>query len=182
MNRSPLEKASWIAGIVSAVAALWIIFFPAGQTKQDSSTRQQMTAADPPKPEIPSTATTFISGHTDQATSSNRSCPSTTVITALRSQARFLSTKEARDAAYRPLIKDAICLNDLELATEIAGLVSTYGGRDELYQQILDAAITTGKRDTAERVAGFLSTSSLRDAARHKIIASLRGQPQKVEK
>ena len=182
MNRSPLEKASWIAGIVSAVAALWVIFFPVGQTKYDSSTRQQMATIDSPKPEIPGNVMTAVPGYADQVATSSRDCPSREVIAALRSQAKLMSTHVARDAAYRPLIGDAICLNDLGLAAEIAGLASTAGRRDELYQQILDAALTTGKGDTAERMAGLLSTFSLRDAARQKIMVSLRSQPQKVEK
>lgn len=182
MNRSPLEKASWIAGIVSSLAALWVIFFPVGQTKQDFSTLQQTVTVAPPKPQLPNTATIFVPGNTDQVATSSQDCPSREVIVALRDQARLLSTYNARDGAYRPLVKDAICLNDLGLATEIARLASTFGMRDELYQQILDSALTTGKRDTAERIASLLSTSLLRDSARQKIMGSLRNQPQKVEK
>lgn len=181
MNRSLLEKASWIAGIVSAVAALWMIFFPVGQAKQDSSTRQQMATVEMPKLEISTTTTTAVPSYTDQAETSIRDCPSREVIAALRRQVMLMSTHDARDAAYRPLIADAICLNDLGLAAEIAALASTYGRRDEFYQQILDAVLATGKRDTAERMAGLLSAYSLRDAARQKIMASLRSSPHKVD-
>ncbi len=184
MNRSPLEKASWIAGIVSAVVGVWVLFFPSGQTKEDLPKRQQVAAIDHPEQEIPNSTpnTTAIgSSSTDQNISSNRACPSREVIIALRSQARLLSTYAARDAAYRPLIKDAICLNDLELAAEIVGLASTYRTRDEFYQQVFDAALATGKRDIAERIAGLMSTYSVRDSARQKIMAALRSQSQKVE-
>ena len=181
MDRSPLEKASWIAGIVSAVVAIWVMAFPSGQPKEDTPRGSPMSTAAPqsePMPAPPQALTGPISAVPAASASSSQACTNPTAIATLRKQASLMSTYDARDAAYRPLVSDAICLNDLNLAVEIASLASTYARRDELYQRILDAAISTNNKELAEKLAGLMSTYASRDEARKKIMTALRGTTQ----
>jgi hypothetical protein len=180
MNRSILERASWIAGIVSAVIAALVWFFPPSnsaeksnrvlpsqsQTRDASSMGSSLPAVVPPGTP-PASATPPTSADT---------CPTKQVIQDAQKQVGNLSTYGARDEAYSTLFGDALCIGDLELATQLAGQLSSYSGRDTLYGKVLDAAILSNKLELTEKLAGSMSSYNARDAARRKIIDALRGR------
>jgi hypothetical protein len=176
MNRPLLEKASWIAGILSALVAIWVVAFPSGQAKEEVNKPPAAKTVQPQSTAIPTPIETSVPLSTSiaGAKNSDTTCVGTEVILALLKQASNMSTFDARDSAYRSLVADAVCINDLDLATRIANLSSTYATRDELYQQVLDAAITTNNSQLVDRLPGLMSTYKARDEARKKIMTALR--------
>jgi hypothetical protein len=168
MERSLLEKASWMAGIVSALIAVWLLISPADK---DASKPPPINAV------LPAAPTQLIES-SRQSTNLKpidlNPCPTVDSTEAAYKTAQALSTFAQRDAAYIGLVENALCRSHLDMAKKITDEISTFKGRDEQYQKIVVALIEAKDYAGAEKIIEKISTFSARDEARHKIIESAR--------
>lgn len=178
MNRSPLERASWIAGIVSAAVAVWVLLFQSSSSAEkpvaDSPSQSQTMIAKPMGTPAATTGTSVTPTSTAISKTPVGACPTRQVIQETQKQAGNLSGYGARDEAYNVSVEDALCIGDLQLATELAGKLSSYGSRDAAYAKILDAAISSSNMELAEKLATNMSSYRARDDARRRIINAMR--------
>ena len=106
MTRSRLEQASWIAGIVSALAALYLLFF---------------SSPEPPKG---GTATSDNVGHATQKTAEIQATPSPSTDTSgLReaiAAAKDIRSLSTRDDEMSRLVRAALQRHEFAVAFEAA--------------------------------------------------------------
>lgn len=175
MNRSLLERSSWIAGIVSAGIAIWVLLFPPSSSEErlaSPSLKQEQSS---------------ISSHVDISRAmpsaampatiekgSPHVCPEKGSIQNAKKQADDLLSYSAHDEAYNLLIDDALCIGDLKLAIELSSGIFSYGGQDVAYAKVLDMAISAKDMELSERIAAMMNSYNAQDNARRKIINSLR--------
>lgn len=178
MNRSPLEKASWIAGVVSAAVAVWVLLFPSSNSAEKSfatpPSQSQTSVSERTNTAVPKIGATVTPTPTVIFRPLAGACPTREAIQSTKKQAGGLSSYGARDEAYNILVEDALCIGDLQLAAELAGSLSSYNGRDVAHAKVLDSAISSNNMELAEKLAASMSSYAARDDARRKIINSLR--------
>lgn len=178
MGRSPLEKASWIAGIISAVIAVWALL-PSNSARTEASSqtstqiREQSKAGAPPNSLVHQVSPRATSLSED-VKAQPHDCAGRGAIDGMRKQAAALSSYAARDTAYADLVDEALCLDDLPLASEFARSASSFEQRDRLHSKVLDAALRLNQIGIAETIAGQMSSFNSRDDARQRIMAALR--------
>lgn len=172
MLRPFLEIASWVAGIVSALVAVWLFLVP---TDKDT-VRAAASATVAPKPLPSSEALQSPKPLEEVADISSvvATCPTIEAIEAALNTVQALSTFSRRDAGYVRLLDDALCRADLALAERITALMSTSSARDAGYHKIVRRMIVVGDFVGAEKVVVKLSTFSARDNARHAIVEGIR--------
>lgn len=179
MDRSPLEKASWIAGIVSAFIAVWALF-PSSLEHQTASSQPLTGMSKPSKVGAPDSPVHQVTNsplptpQSEEFTEKPNDCAGYGAIDGMRKQASALSNYAARDTAYVDLVDEALCLDDLPLALEFARSASSFEQRDRLYSKVLDAALRFNQIDIAGTIAGKMSSFNARDNARQRIMAALR--------
>lgn len=166
MKKNPLEIGSWIAGIISAVIALYLLFPTAG-TKEKSplDSNQQIEKAQIMKKEPEEPRSDTMGSMVNQ-----KPCRSENEIREMFKLAGTLSTYNKRDIAYQKIIAECLCSSSFELASKAASYLSTYEKRDESYSAIIDAAIMNRDIQTATELSSKLSTYDKRDAAKNKIL------------
>jgi hypothetical protein len=104
MERSKLEKASWIAGIISALIALYVIIAPSKQS--DSPNTKAPTIISSSEKQIPATAQP---AETDTSINSARQdCKDNPNIKQALKVALTISSSFDRDKALKSLVKDAL--------------------------------------------------------------------------
>ena len=184
-QKSLLERASWIAGIVSAILAAYLWLAPQknpGETQPEAKAQQQsppVRAQPAPMQTLPvspprTADATPTQGEATSGVGAATVCPTTESIQLALKQASALSTYSSRDEAYSVLVGDALCLGNLELVYSIAANISSYDGRDKEYTRVFAVAISQGKLDLAEKVAGNFRSYAKRDSARKQILDAIR--------
>jgi hypothetical protein len=172
MDRPKLERASWIAGIISAVLALVGLLLPAHHEQPNS---QQPIAAPSPKPtssNAEAQATTQSATPTDP-TPSVSVCITTESITEGIRVAKTISSSIARDNAFAKLALSSLCNNDIELAHSIAALVNSSFHRDNLLGKIVERAAAMGRPTEALKIAEEMSSSTARDNVKYRLLDAL---------
>ncbi len=170
MQRSILEKASWISGIVSALLALWLFFAPSDKDALHASVQP------PAAPKL------LPASEVSQPLKTSEGAPPTAVATCPKAEAievalktvQALSTFSQRDAGYKRLLDDALCRADIAIAKRITELMSTFSARDDGYQKIVQRMVAVGDFSGAEKITEKLSTFSARDNARNLIVQGIR--------
>jgi hypothetical protein len=177
MNRSPLERASWIAGICSAILALyvWLTPQPSQSHKAPVGASNASSVAPPAAPlsagsGTPATATSVLV----QQASAPRVCPKRERIQEALKRVSSFSSSAARDEAYFELHADALCIGDLALAMELSGMPYAASRRDQLVSLTIDAAIAKRQLQLAEMLVLLMSTNGGKDAARKKVLDAIR--------
>ncbi len=162
MSNHPLEKASWIAGIVSAVVGITVWLAPSQSTSSDakqSATHRSDAPAEPNK--TSSNATSQIAPPPTGAQ---------TNLTALLSTADQLYGVDDRNRAYTKIFEKALAENNYAFATKVVD--KTYGVdiRNRLYMKAIDQAISQNQIDLAEPLIEKLYGVDPRNAAINKVL------------
>lgn len=172
MDRPKLERASWIAGIISAVLALVALLSPG---RQEYSITPQPISVPSPKP----TSSNVEAQVTTQSvtptgpTPSTSGCTTTESITEGIRVAKTISSSIARDNAFAKLVRSSLCNNDIELARSIAVQVNSSVAKDNLLGKIVEQAASIERTTEALKIADEISSSTARDNIKHRLLDSL---------
>lgn len=174
MTQRPfLEKASWVAGIASAIIATVVWLKPSSPVEASSAkSAETKTAAPAPKP-VENTATPSSPSTEPKAEKSTRwSCEGiATDLQPAFAAAKNISYTAPRDEAFLNLARKALCLENYAMFEEAAKQIAYTAPRDQAYRDAVDFALGVRKFDLAEKFVGQIAYTAPRDAARARIAA-----------
>src|SRR3990172_10965763 len=169
-----LEKASWIAAIISALVALYIIL-PATHLSKFAQSRSQgkdapfsMQARKIDKQPPPEQVITYADIRVPPPCEENAN-----LLEAIKTAGTIYSTTD-RDNVYTSLVHDALCAKKFDVAIDTASNIYTTTIRDNCYYRSVEFLILKGNMDYANRFAGRIYTTSLRDKAKQVIIVGMK--------
>lgn len=155
MRRPVLEIASWVAGILSAVVALYLLVFPPGQ--QSSLETPAVNEQRPPSPAPPQIKSAPIE-HRD-----------TVGLRAAIEAARNIRVVSTRDDELYRLVGVALKRNEFTLGVDAARALTVVPRRDKAFEVLTCWTMHFGDSALARSVASMITTSSIRDRAFREI-------------
>lgn len=175
MQRPFLERASWLAGIVSAVIAV-VVWLNPSSTEPAQVGQKNVQSVPPSVPKENAEAkvtTTNSSAAFDQKPVITRwSCDGVASdLQPALAAAKNIYYTESRDDAFLDLSRKALCLENYSLFEEAAGRIYYTEKRDGAYSDGVDFVLGVRKFDLAEKLAGKIYYTAKRDAARARVVA-----------
>ena len=169
-KRPPLETASWVAGIASAIVAIVVWLKPpsAESSPTQPPSPNALAAPSPTKLPVPADGASAVSSPRPPSTRWSCAAVAADLQPAWES-ARKISYVSPRDAALADVARSALCLQDYALFHQIAAEVNYVTPRDQLYGDAVDFALGIGKFELAEQFASKISYVTPRDVARARI-------------
>jgi hypothetical protein len=168
-KRSNLEKASWVAGIVSAIIAAYALYKPDPQTPQ-----KPISVSPVAKATEGASSNVSLDKTTSEPTVEKKEngCLAEfgSLADALRS-AQMINTTAIRDGAYADIAQRALCLKDQELFEEAVKRIYTTIIRDQAYMHGVDHYLKEKNREMSTALAQRIYQTTLRDIALAKISA-----------
>jgi hypothetical protein len=176
MERHFLEKASWVAGIVSAVIALVIWIKPDNSVSILPPKQKQESVLPAPTPINPKEVAKGPEETTQAATTHNSfarwSCENIAHdLEPAYEAARKISYTDPRDKAFLSLARKALCLENYEMFERAAKQIAYTDPRDKAYGDAVDFTLNLRKFDLAEKYAKNIAYTDPRDAAMARIVA-----------
>lgn len=164
MDRHPLERASWIAGIVSAIVAVVVWLAPPKSTPEGQEPKQ----AAPAPQEAPAAVAPSAS---DQKTTPIRSGTATNPELAPQvALADAIYGPDARNAAYAKIIDQALAKNDYAFAKDVIGKLYGPDFRNRYYVKAIDQAIAENRLEIAEEMAPKIYGPDARNAVLSRLL------------
>lgn len=167
MDRHPLERASWIAGIISAVVAVIIWLAPQKSSTEDRDPKAQASTSQ------------AAGGGTSMPAPTPQVSPKT-VPQAGRVSGDYLSSQLAladaifgtdpRNAAYVKIIDQALERNDYASAKKIIAKVFGTDPRNREYIKTIDQAIAQDRLEVAEELAPEIFGTDARNAVLRRLL------------
>lgn len=167
MERSRLERASWIAGIISAIVAVVALIASSKSEKVDLDIKA------PEASQSVSKSGVSASESKPPTSTPTLQCGTNETIAEGIKVAQTISSSIARDSAYGKLIDSALCIENIALSGGIAARVGSSIARDSQYGKIVEKAVVLGKAQEAMTFADNISSSIMRDTAKRKLIEAL---------
>lgn len=167
MERSRLERASWIAGIVSAIVAVvaLIASSKSGKVSPDMKAPEARQSVSKSEVSIPNSeppiSTPMLQCGTNETIAEGIKVVET------------ISSPIVRDSAYGKLIDSALCIENIALAGGIAARVSSPFARDSQYGKIVEKAAAFEKPQEALTFTDKISSPFARDSAKRKLVEAL---------
>lgn len=161
MDRHPLERASWVAGIVSALVAVIVWLAP-----QKSSTEERAPQAQP-------TSTQVAGGNTSPKASSQqviqKAVPKEEGLSGdyLSSQLALADSifgTDLRNEAYVKIINQALERNDYASAKKVIDMLFGTDLRNREYLRTIDQALSQNRLDVAEELTPKIFGTDARNA------------------
>jgi hypothetical protein len=162
MSNHPLEKASWIAGIVSAVVAIIVWLAPSQSTSNDAKQSVHQSSDTPVGKDRPSSNAASQSIPPTAGTQTN--------LSALLSTADQLYGVDNRNLAYSKIFEKALAQNNYAFATKVVDKAYGVDIRNKLYMKAIDQAISQNRVDLAEPLIEKLYGVGPRNAAINKVL------------
>ena len=169
-DRSILEKASWVAGIVSAVVAIvvWLkpsptepaiaqslqLVAPATKVEQHKSETSSVTQQEKTPAQFPVSAKSW-------------SCEA--VATDLQpafETARKITYTNPRNTAFISLARKALCFENYPMFEQAAGQISYTDVKNQAFLDAVDVTLEVRKFDMANKYADSISYTDLANKAR----------------
>lgn len=167
-DRSALEKASWIAGIVGALLAVFLFVRSELLTAGASSKQSNLSAA----PTASTSPTSEQSASQSQPSSQvpKWSCaqPMREFRDAIEAAAGIWSSP-TRDKAYLEVARKALCVHDYVTFEAVASKIWSSVTRDQAYVDAVDFGLRNGNPAVANKYVVFIWSSPTRDAARVRV-------------
>ena len=168
MDRHPLELASWIAGIICAIAVVigWVI--PQKDASKEQEPKKVASAVKAPPTEARSPTTSSQTTvpripNRSQEAINNDLLPQVALADAIYGS-------DSRNAAYVKIIDQALARNDYALVKDI--IAKAYGSdfRNHQYEKAISQAIAQDKLEIAEDFASEIYGSSTRNAVLNRLL------------
>lgn len=174
-DRSKLEKASWIAGILSAAIAVFLLFKPDGlkATQENAahttttvvSNRGESSALDTP---MATRADTFVT--------LPQCLPEIGSFSTALESAQKISSTMKRDGMYLDISRRALCSGDQEVYEYTVAKIYKTTIRDQAYKEGVDHYLGKKNNDLALNFAQKIYQTMVRDEALARIAARTTGQ------
>lgn len=174
-DRFKLEKASWIAGILSAAIAVFLLFKPDGLKAIEKDAGQAATSVIPNRVESSARDKPKATAAATSATSAQCSPETGSLSTALESAQKIYSTAK-RDGMYLEISRRALCVGDQEVYEYTVKKIYTTTIRDQAYTEGVDHYLGKKNSDLALSVAQKIYQTTVRDEALARIAARTTGQ------
>jgi hypothetical protein len=176
MERHFLEKASWVAGIVSAVITLVVWIKPENSASASPPKQKQANVAPAPTPISSKEIVKPPEAKTQTAATPNASTRWSCEGIAARLEpayeaAKKISYTDPRDKAFLSLARKALCLENYEMFEKAAKQIGYTNPRDEAYGDAVDFTLNLRKFDLADKYAKQIAYTDPRDAAMARIVA-----------
>ena len=174
MSQRPLlERASWIAGIASAVIAVGVWLKPNAPEPVPSA--QAASVQPVPHPALyaaPTQGSSQPALTSSQQRQTRWSCEGIAPdLQPAINAAKNISYTSPRDEALLSIARKALCLENYELFKQVARQISYTAPRDQVYGDAVDFSIGLRKFELAEKFAASIAYTAPRDAARARIVA-----------
>jgi hypothetical protein len=165
MDRHPLERASWIAGIVSAVVAVIVWLAPQKSSIEGTSAKAQasITQADDRSTDRPDS-------QPSQKTKSEATGLSNDHLSSQLALADAIYGTDPRNSAYVKIIDQALERNDYASAKKIIAKVYGTDPRNREYIRTIDQAIAQNKLEVAEDLAPQIYGADARNAVLGRLL------------
>jgi len=175
MERHFLEKASWVAGIVSTVIALAVWIKP-DNSASALSPKQQVNVAPAPTPIGSKETVKFPDEKTQLVATPNAStrwsCEGIAPnLEPAYEAAKKISYTNPRDKAFLTIARKALCLENYEMFERAAKQIGYTDPKDEAYGDAVDFTLNLRKFDLADKYAKQIAYADPRDAAMARIVA-----------
>ncbi len=171
-----LEKASWIAGIISAVIAVYAIL-PATHNPKPTELTQQRETDNYKKPDDrnkEAAASTEIKSFADIKIPAP--CQDNPNLSGAIKMAESIYQTDARDKTFISLVHDALCAEKYDLALKTATQIYTTKTRDDCLYSSIEFLILKNDMTTANRFAENIYTTTIRDRAKQAIIVGIKSR------
>lgn len=170
-ERHFLEKASWVAGIASAVIAAIVWLKPNGAS--EAIANQEPSPTSPVPSPIASGSVVNKPASAASSTISTRwSCSGiASDLRAAFNSAKNISYTQPKDQAFLSLARKALCLENYAMFEEAVNKISYTAPKDQAYTDGVDFALDRGKFDLAEKFASQIAYTIPQDAARARIVS-----------
>lgn len=168
-----LEKASWVAGIASAIIAAVVWLKPSSTSEASDAKNPTLQAPTPSQKQPEQPAPLNVSAVAAKSNGNARwSCDgiATDLLPAFTA-AKNITYTAPRDQAYFALARKALCLENYSMFDEAAKLITYTAPKDQAYGDAVDFALGIRKFDLAEKFASQITYTAPRDAARARIVA-----------
>ena len=170
MNRSFLERASWLAGIISALIALivWVGSLPSHKQPTNSEQKSVPTVEDAkltkeqPKKTLPELSENKVAARwlcNDIAQDLQPAFDA----------AKNITYYANKDDAMLQLARKALCIQNYQIFEKAASEISYYETRDQAYVDGVDFTLGLRKYDLAKKYAALISYYDTRDTAMTRI-------------
>lgn len=172
-----LEKASWIAAIVSAIVAVYTIF---GSPQFGHKETQLTTHDNENKAQQKINSDSALLIHKIKQTSEISfppSCQDNTHLLESINTAQSIYDSNERDSAYVSLVFDALCADKFDVALDTVSKIQDSTIRDNCRFCSVEFLIHKDNYDYANRFAEKIYDSTVRDKAKRVIIEEVRSLP-----
>ncbi len=170
-----LEKASWIAAIISAVVALYAIFpGVALKDRLSSLTSRPEASFDSKKTDKPVTQQPHPEVKDLPDIEIPPPCQENAHLQETINTAGTIYNTDQRDKAYASLVYDALCAGKYDLALETTAKIYTTTIRDETYYRAVEFLTLKSDVKYANRFAEQIYTTSVCDRAKQVIIVGMK--------
>lgn len=164
MDRHPLERASWIAGIVSAIVAVVVWLAPSKSVPEGAEPMKAVSASQKHAVATPSPAADSKTVSKQYGTAAN---PELAAQVAL---AGTIYGPDARNAAYVKIIDQALAMSDYALTQDVVGKLYGPDFRNRQYVKAIDQAIAQNRLEVAAELAPKIYGLDARNAAITRIL------------
>jgi hypothetical protein len=164
MNKHPLERASWIAGIVSAIVAVVVWLAPPKSASEGAEPKKTASVSQVNSAAIASSASDSTTAPKQSEMAAN---PELTSQVAL---ADAIYGPDARNAAYVKIIDQTLARNDYALTRDIIGKLYGPDFRNRQYLRTIDQAITQNRLEVAEELAPKIYGPDARNAVLSRLL------------
>lgn len=179
-DRSMLEKASWVAGIVSAAVAIIVWLKPSPTEPAIAHPLQWVGPAKKVEEHKPTTSSvTQQEKAPAQLPASAKSWSCEGVATDLQpafDTARKISYTDPRNSAFLSLARKALCFENYPMFEQAAGQISYTDVKNQAFLDAVDVALDARNFDMANKYADSISYTDLANKARARIVAKLSEQ------
>lgn len=170
MKQSILERASWIAGIVSAAIALIAWLGPFSYQQQKDNPDQKIIHSKEAI-ETRSTPKSVAKVLGETKIDERWSCDGVSHdLQPAFEAARGISYSSRKDETMISIARKALCIQNYQLFEQAANEISYSSRRDQAYVDGVDFTLNSKKFTLAEKYAAKISYSSTQDAARKRIV------------
>lgn len=171
--KTGLEKASWIAGIISAAIAIYAAL-PSQKTADSNSpsVRNEITASAPTvkkdEPPMAKSVMTLADIRIPPVCE-----PNVNLKESIKTAGTIYSATE-RDRTYASLVHDALCSNEIDLALNTASKIYVATSRDDCLYRCVEFLIHKENPHAATAFAEKIYTATVRDKAKQAIIVGMK--------